>query len=398
MRFTKLLTLYASAFAITLVAWVLNVSQLYWMAGIMLLLPYACRTMSRLELTGVTVSRVPTLAGHQGESVPIRLRLRNDSKLPKLGLSVQDRLPSGLAALPDAPLPLTLPPGAEETMEYRLQMKRRGAHQIPGVKLMGTDLLGIAPAEGTALAAAEVLVYPRIVELPQMALPPSRGGGQAMQEAAFRQGEGSSFFGIREYRPGDPLRHVHWRTAARLGKLAVIEWEAEESTDVLIAIETRAGSEKALPEGSTLDVAAGLAASLAAKVLRNGDSVRLLAPGVAEWRPGAERGMDSLPAMLTALARMRALAEESITTRLRLLAPHLTPGTLLCVMTPDLTPALLECARYLQAARMQVVVYALEGGKADPQAWDAFANEARRVPLPVVRLSPDDAVVKELLS
>lgn len=397
MRFTKLLTLYAAVFAITLVAWVLNVSQLYWMAGVMLLLPFACRGMSRLELRGVTVSRVPTLAGHQGESVPIRLRLRNDSKLPKLGLSVQDHLPPGLAAQPKEPLPLTLQPGTEETVEYRLQLRRRGAHHIPGVKLVGTDLLGVAPAEGIAPAAAEVLVYPRVIELPPMALPPSRGGGQAMQEAAFRQGEGSSFFGIREYRPGDPLRHVHWRTAARLGKLAVIEWEAEESTDVLIAIETRAGSERPIGDGTTLDVAAGLAASLASKVLRDGDTVRLLAPGAAEWRPGAERGMDSLPAMLTPLARMRALAEESITTRLRLLAPHLSPGTLVCIMTPDPSPMLLECAKYLQAARMRVVVYGLDDGKANAQAWETVTNDARRVAVPVVRLSPGDEVVRELL-
>src|SRR5689334_14922563 len=100
MKFTKLLTLYAAAFAITLVAWVLNVSQLYWMAGVLLILPSACRLMSRLELRGVTVSRLPTLAGHQGETIPIRLYVRNELKLPKLGLSLNDALPAGLTALP----------------------------------------------------------------------------------------------------------------------------------------------------------------------------------------------------------------------------------------------------------------------------------------------------------
>ena len=397
MKFTKLLTLYSAAGAITLVAWVLNVAQLYWMAGVLLLLPTACRMMSRLELRGVTVSRAPTLAGHQGESVPMRLRLRNELKLPKLGLSLKDSLPPGLTAHPAEPIPVTLQGKSEETLEYRLQLRRRGAHHISGVRLLGTDLLGVAPAEGLAAATAEVLVYPRIIELPEMALPPSRGGGQTMQEAAFRKGEGSSFFGIREYRPGDPLRHVHWRTAARLGKLAVVEWEAEESTDVLIAIETRTGSERNLADGTTLDVAAGLAGSLASMILRDGDSVRLLAPGASEWHPGVERGVDSMPGMLTSLARMKSAAEESITSRLRLVAPHVSPGTLICILTPDPSTALVECVRYLQAARMRVAVYALETGH-DVKSWDAAANEVRRLSSPVIRLNPDDAVVKTLLS
>jgi hypothetical protein len=126
--------------------------------------------------------------------------------------------------------------------------------------------------------------------------------------------------------------------------------------------------------------------------------VRLLAPGAAEWRPGAERGVDAMPTLLTALARMQAGAEESISTRLRLVAPHVSPGTLICILTPDPSSALLQCVRYLQAARMRVTVYALESGKADEAAWEAAANEIRRLSVPVVRLSPDDGLVRELLS
>ena len=62
MQFTKLLTLYAAAGAITLVAWILNVSQLYWMAGVLLLLPSACRLMSRQSSRVGRVS-IAALAG-----------------------------------------------------------------------------------------------------------------------------------------------------------------------------------------------------------------------------------------------------------------------------------------------------------------------------------------------
>ena len=66
---TKLITVYFAAGVVALLAWVLNASQLYWMAAVLFLLPYASRLFSKLELRGLTVEReVPAAASRQSDA------------------------------------------------------------------------------------------------------------------------------------------------------------------------------------------------------------------------------------------------------------------------------------------------------------------------------------------
>jgi uncharacterized protein (DUF58 family) len=401
MASTKLLTIYLAAGVITLVAWVLNTPRLYWMAGVMILLPLASRLLARAEQRGVEAARDFPAAGHQGDRVPVRLRLRNLSVLPKLHLSVGDDLPPGLRASgAGSMLPVHLSPFGSDEAQYELHLGRRGLHEVPAVRLESTDLLGLYTHQGRLPVSSRILVYPKIIDLPPSVLPPEIGGGSTPVTTSRRQGEGASFFGIREYRPGDPLRHVHWRSAARLGRLTVIEWEAEESLDVIVAVETRKGSDRSLgPDATTLDLAAGFAASLAAGILASGDSLRLLAPGYTERRHGGgSRGVERLPEILETLARVEALSETSAAAQLREM-DRLMPGTLICWLTPDADENLLSTVRFLRAAGLTPVIYALaDSPRGQPSAWDAVTAELERLGVWYLRLHPEDEVTRRLLS
>jgi len=398
MAFSKRLTIFAAAGAIALVAWVLNVAQLYWMGGVLLLLPLVCRLVGHLEHQGIVIQRRMPYAGHQGETVRVRFQVRNQQAFPKLHLSLSDELPAGLTPVAPEPVPVQLPSRGTDDADYLLQLRRRGAHTVPAVRVRSVDLLGLTVIESRLEVASHILVYPRVLELPGHLLPPTRGGGHAPLDASQRQGEGSSFFGIREYRPGDPLRHVHWRTAARLGRLTVVEWEAEESTDAVIAIETQKGSERALGDATTLDLAAGLGASLAAHVLGTGDSLRVMAPGATEWRPSASRGPEAMTGILESLARMQPATELSVAAELRMAAPHLAPGTLICWLTPSPDAVLLAAARWLRAANLRPVIYALlDGTRDEAEAWETTAADLGSVMIPVIRLRAGDDIVDRLV-
>lgn len=399
MTTTKLLTVYFAAMAITLVAWVLNVTQLYWMAGVLLLLPTGSKLFARMERWGLEVEREAPHAANQGETVTVRLIARNTVSLPKLHLSLRDVCPEGMEPLDSEPLPVHLPPGGRDTAEYEVRLRRRGAHRFPAVWVHGADMLGLCDQKTRMPLATDILVYPRVMELPSRVLVRELGGGSAPLEASNRKGEGSSFFGIREYRPGDPLRHVHWRSSARRGSLAVVEWEAEESRSALLAIETLKGSERRLEGGATLDAAAGLAASLAAEVLRGGNAVRVLAAGAGDRMSAAERGTEAMPYILETLARMQATAEVGLPAELRRVAPHLEPGCVVCLLTPVANEDLVTTARYLQTVRLRPVVYALidvdPGGSPE---WERIAREIEAHGVPVVRLYRRDEVIRQLLA
>lgn len=396
--FTKLLTVYSAAFAIALVAWVLNVGQLYWMAGALALLPVASRFLASMEQRDLRIEREAPLAGHQGEEVTARLKATSGSFLPKLHLTVEDLPPRGLTASPAGPLPLSLPPKGRDAVDYTLRLGRRGWHQLGEVLVSGTDPLGLVHQHSSRTLPARILVYPRVLPLGPQMLPPELGGGAAPVENAFVQGDGTSFFGIREYRPGDPLRHVHWRTAARLGRLTVVEWEAEQSRDTVIAIETASFAERDLGPGTTLDLAAGLAASLAAELMQQEHSVGLLVPG-----QGTADTLKSGPLsdLLEVLARMAPAPATSLSQELRNCASRLSPGVTVCWITSAGGGQILEDCRFMLAARFRPVLYALVEGARErglPDNWRGVLKEVEGMGVRVIALYRDDELVRGLLN
>jgi uncharacterized protein (DUF58 family) len=81
--------------------------------------------------------------------------------------------------------------------------------------------LGFFRAWSVIIPSARCLVYPRPVPNPPP-LPMSGSG----EQGAVHKGEGEHFHGLREYRPGDPLRRIAWRSSARHQKLYTREMEA----------------------------------------------------------------------------------------------------------------------------------------------------------------------------
>jgi uncharacterized protein (DUF58 family) len=119
--------------------------------------------------------------------------------------------------------------------------------------------------------------------------------------SAPRSGSGTEVFGVREYRPGDPLRRIHWRSSARHGELIVREYEPPGVQTLGIFCD---------PDPASRDVAdqvARIAASEAWDCIRGGGRVVLVAPGREPSRPEEAR---SLWALLEWLARYPGPRDE----------------------------------------------------------------------------------------
>lgn len=376
---------------ITLVAWLINVAQLYWMAAMLFLLPQLSRLFAMVEQSGLEIERELPGSANQGDLITVRYRVRNLQVLPKLHLALSDELPRGLAPADPLPIPIHVPPREEIEQAYTLVAKRRGCHRIPGVELESTDMLGISIRTRRLELESEILVYPRIVPLPELMIPPRSQSGRASEESALRKGEGAGFYGIREYRPGDPLRHVHWRTAARLGRLTVVEWEAEEARDALVFVDTRAALVKELGAGTTLDAAAGLAASLTHALLERGDTVRLVLPGTTMDRPLVTEGADRMRELLDALARMEPQEGSGPLRALEQLAGTLVPGTRVCWVGTEMDEEYHAAVRMLHAAGFPVATYLVT--EAGPESLPAVGPAGE----PIFPLRLGDALLARLL-
>lgn len=85
---------------------------------------------------------------------------------------------------------------------------------------------------------------------------PHGGGPQGQETRAAPHAGGDLVRGVRDYRPGDPSKTVHWSATAREGRLMVKEMEAAAAPPITVAVDLRAGGEVAEAAAST---AAGLA-------------------------------------------------------------------------------------------------------------------------------------------
>lgn len=158
---------------------------------------------------------------------------------------------------------------------------RRGPINAEGWTLEAGDPLGLFRRRRQSHDAEVALALPRFTSLTRQ----PRVSELEASMAAPRSGSGTELFGVREYRPGDPLRRIHWRSSARHAELIVREYEPPGVQSLGIFCD----SEPATPE--VADQIARLAASEAWDCIRAGGRVVLWGPGMEPSRPGDARSL-----------------------------------------------------------------------------------------------------------
>ncbi|HKW69934.1 MAG TPA: DUF58 domain-containing protein [Candidatus Dormibacteraeota bacterium] len=151
---------------------------------------------------------------------------------------------------------------------HRLRMLRelrRGPIGATGWTVGTSDPLGFFQGSRSCDDAEVALVLPRFTSLSTR--PQAREAEASV--AAPRAGSGNELFGVREYRPGDSLRRIHWRSSARHGKLVVREYEPPGVRRLTIHVDA------APPSDEIADQIARIAASEAWDCIRDGGWVTL---------------------------------------------------------------------------------------------------------------------------
>jgi uncharacterized protein (DUF58 family) len=120
-----------------------------------------------------------------------------------------------------------LAPGERATLKLSLKPRRRGRLELAGLVLARTDALGLARGVARLPAPGAVIALPRRYRLPAIALPGRRRFQQGGVTLATSVGDSEEFIGLREYRPGDPLQRVHWKSTARARLPIVKEFQDE---------------------------------------------------------------------------------------------------------------------------------------------------------------------------
>lgn len=141
-----------------------------------------------------------------------------DARLPlQLAFADDRRRRHGLRiAVDEIEQPCPLGPDASRAT-ITLPTDRRGWVPLPRMQLSSTLPFGLFRAWSWITPDQRVLVYPRLLE----DTPPPQHG----DDPVVRLAGGDEFAGLRDYRRGDPIRHVAWKASARHVGLLVQEFD-----------------------------------------------------------------------------------------------------------------------------------------------------------------------------
>ena len=132
--------------------------------------------------------------------------------------------------LPRDAAPCELPalaPGERQELRLSFTPRRRGRIEMAGLTVGRSDALGLVRGLARVPLAAHLTALPRRYRLPEIALPGRRKFQPGGVSLAASVGDSEEFLALRDYRPGDPLQRVHWKSYARTGKPVVKEYQDE---------------------------------------------------------------------------------------------------------------------------------------------------------------------------
>ncbi len=181
----------------------------------------------------------------------------------RIGFRRWQRLCRRLRGATLAPLHLEgLPPRAEMRVTAAVTPLRRGWLEFDRLLIRKPDPLGLCYAMRELPLTDRVLSRPPCVPVGRFALPAGRRADAASTPARTR-GDSQECFALRDYRPGDPLRHVDWRASARRRLPVVRQFAAPAARPPLLLLDSSAAPGRPQDFETLLTVAASLLSAAA---------------------------------------------------------------------------------------------------------------------------------------
>jgi uncharacterized protein (DUF58 family) len=238
---------------------------------------------------------------------------------------------------------------------YRLTAERRGAYDFGPVLLSSGDIFGFRTRLLEVAAQQTVLVYPRLVPLARIPLRVARPGGELLGERRIVE-DPLRLAGVRDYKPGDPVRHIHWKSSARVGQLQTKVFEPAASQHLVIFLNGQTlehAYEGVL--GDYFETAIMVAASLANAGLEARHPVGLFTNNSVRdasrrVRLPVSRHNSQMVRLLETLAQMTHFTLMPLDQLLRLEAPNLPFGASLVAVSAIASEAILTALIDLRAA------------------------------------------------
>ncbi|WP_406093608.1 DUF58 domain-containing protein [Kitasatospora purpeofusca] len=209
-----------------------------------------------------------------GQEARVHLRVDNVSRVPTGLLLLEDKVPYVLGPRPRFVLDRVEPRGHRE-VSYRVRSDLRGRYPLGPLQLRLSDPFGMCELNRSFAASDVLTVVPQVLPLPFVRLTGEWAGqGESHTRSLALAGDDDVI--LREYRAGDDLRRVHWKSTARYGELMVRREEQPRRARATVLLDTRETGHRGSGPASSFEWAVACAASVCVHLLERGYQTRLL--------------------------------------------------------------------------------------------------------------------------
>jgi len=256
-------------------------------------------------------------------------------------------------------------------VHYRVHCEERGYYRLGPARVTSGDLFGLYRNRYTYPALDWLIVYPRVVPIEDLGLPPKDPFGEVKAWQRMFE-DPSRTIGVRDHQPEDGLRRVHWKATARKQKLQVKVYEPSTSFTLVLFLNVATFDRYwygTIPE--LLERCITVAASVSHYATERRYVVGLLANGSIprsdqpiKVLPG--RSLQQLTHILEALAAVTPIATQDIAQLLTRESPRLPWGATLTVITANVNERLYSTLLRLHDAGRRLVLISLAEETPDP--------------------------------
>lgn len=289
------------------------------------------------------------------------------------------------AVIARSPVPV-VPPKSRISIRAELTPLNRGYIHLKGFTFLKKEPLGFMRAFYHTIREARLLVLPRRYNVPELNLPGSRKhhtGGIALTS---KVGNSDEFISLREYRPGDPMRLIHWKSLAKTGKLIIRENRDEHFVRHALILDTHA------PKGATqeFEMAVSIAASYAANLATGESLLDLFFAGNRAYHYASGRGLLGNTKFLEILALIQPTNDKAFAQVSRAVLKYKQRLSGCVLIFTCLDNERLEFINSLRANGIATTAFLVAGDNApapgapvyliDPDNVEASLNNAGKIP------------------
>lgn len=322
--------------------------------------------------TELSLIRKTTSKLEEDDILEIETIIDNKGFLPAINFVLEDRLPCAGPQEKEKRISLEyLGGGSTKNLKYRCSCPQRGRYELGPFYIYFFDPWGLFYLKKACSIYSELYVYPRTFNIKKF---PSLMKGIAPWfgiEASRVSGDEHEFYGIREYKAGDPIKKIHWFSTARKNRLIVKQFQQQVFFRATIIFNLNKERNFGTGKESVVEYTVKIAASVAKYLIERNVSLELIAHTGEMVHIPFNKGSGHLEDIMKALATAQAESNVSLDEIFQEFSAHIPSDSSLIVIMLDkdweflsallslsvrnisLVPLILASASFLHAPRRQ---------------------------------------------